>query len=338
MQPSGSEISLPPDTSLPATLTSEASLMSAPTICADTRSAISSPASAGGATHSGSPDGPMTDLFGQALAHVSHSARPVSSVAQTMSATYGLRSSASSASVALQLCLASRLPALLGSRGSTMFAQTWKAQVTPLRRQISAHTASAHRTSASGSTGWPTPQTFDHVKPKEGEALLRNKLKGGCSNLREHVMLAADSLRDTAATPPTSATARDANAIASAAWATPTRSDHQGAATPEAVKEWVSRGHNLPEQVQKASSWATPKARDHKGNGVSIARRSETSVGDSLDYQVKHGLILSGCRAETGSSGRLNPAFSRWLMGYPAEWDDCAPTAMRSSRKLRRHS
>lgn len=106
-----------------------------------------------------SPDGPMTDLFGQALAPASRSAPPASSVAATMSATYGLRSSTSSASAALESLLASRLPALLDTHGQTMWVQMWKAKATPLRRRILAHTASAPRTFDKGSTGspWPTP-------------------------------------------------------------------------------------------------------------------------------------------------------------------------------------
>ncbi len=132
-----------------------------PTTSEATPSATSSPALADGATPCGLPDGPMTDLFGQALAHVSRSARPASSVAATMSATYGLRSSASSASVALQQSLASRLQERLDSRGSTMFVLTWKAQATPLRRQICRLAASAHRTGDSGCGGWPTTSVMD---------------------------------------------------------------------------------------------------------------------------------------------------------------------------------
>ena len=106
----------------------------------------------------------MTDLFGQEVAPASRLAPRASSVAATMSATYGLRSSTSSASAALQRSLANKLPALLDSRGSITFALTWKAQATPLRRLICALQARGHSTSDSGSTGWPTARSADGEK------------------------------------------------------------------------------------------------------------------------------------------------------------------------------
>lgn len=286
-----------------------------------TASAISSPASEAGASACAWPDGPMTDLFGQALAPASRSAPPASSVAATMSATYGLRSSGSSQSAALAAFLASRLPALLDSRGSTMFAQTWKAQATPLRRRISAHTASAHRTSGSGCTGWPTPAAHEpggtpeqHLQRKR-DAVARGVQMG--SGAVTHLSLVAQY----------------------APWPTCKSSDgEKGARTHRgAMKELNRKGPGSDLPTIAAAAWPTPQTFDQlpPKSGEALARNKAKGGCSNLREHVMLtlGPPSNGSSAATEKPGQLNPAFSRWLMGYPAEWDDCAPTATRSSRK-----
>lgn len=122
--------------------------------CEDTTSTTGLPVSEAGVLACALPDGQTTDLFGQPVAPANHSARPAISVAATMSGTYGLRSSSSSASCALQLRLVSRLPELLDMPGGTMWRLTWKAQDTPQRRRICRLHASVDRTHERASSGW----------------------------------------------------------------------------------------------------------------------------------------------------------------------------------------
>jgi hypothetical protein len=71
---------------------------------------------------------------------------------------------------------------------------------------------------------------------------------------------------------------------------------------------------------------ATPAARDHKSEAASEefqALRMEQTRGKPLSWEA--GLISESSPAQTESRGVLDAAFSRWLMGFPAAWDQASP-------------
>jgi len=120
-------------------------------------SAIFSPESESGHTHSGEPGGQTIGQSGPAVVPVNLSARQAKEQGLLTSVTSGQLSIGSLASDSLQSALVSRLAAALANTGSTMFSLTWNHRATPAGRPHSRLAASVRRISGSECIGWPTP-------------------------------------------------------------------------------------------------------------------------------------------------------------------------------------
>jgi hypothetical protein len=124
----------------------------------DSHSAISSPVSADGALPCDLQDGRMTDLFGQVVAHASHSVQRDKKKDTATSVTYGRIGLGSLESAALQKSLESRLREQLPLDGWMKSLMTWKRKRTPALRQYCQLAVSELPIEGIGSGLWPTPR------------------------------------------------------------------------------------------------------------------------------------------------------------------------------------
>jgi len=260
--------------------------------------------------------------FGQDRHLASHIPSPVSEKPSPTNATCGQKCSDSCETESLSSRLANRLRARLDSVGSMEYATTWKQKATKSGRQYWEHSASARRTSDRDCIGWPTAAASDGTR---GGVKTDNMSGTSLTQIAAAAPWPSPMSGDHTGgkIPPSLLNRKNITklkqAVAIVPWSTPQANDSEKRGCPSLIS---GQQKCLPVQAQ-LSSWGTPRVTTNNGIPSPLCTGNGSRLEDQASTAI--GAIPESSIAQTASLGVLDAAFSRWLQGFPEQWDQASP-------------